>query len=222
MRALLLDYDGTLARVNENQFVQEYFQRLKDFVFTEYSLTISFRDILECAEHITNFADGKKNNYVRFLSCFAARYQSSIDWKVIFDRFYQSKFFDDLSVFVKPNLPVIELLRRLRTDSYKVVLATNPVFPKTAVLKRIDWIGLNESDFDFITYMENSYFCKPDPRYFLGICSIISVKPENCIMIGNDDMFDKSCEKVGIKYLPVEKIEGGEWDGTGLAEREKS
>lgn len=216
MKALLIDYDGTLARVDENQFTQRYFQGLKDFVQREYSLTVSFRDILQCVEHITRYADGKSNNYERFLSCFAAKYEPSVDWGLIFDRFYQSKVFDSLSVLVKPNLSAVELLRNFRQAGYKVVLATNPVFPKVAVTKRINWIGLRESDFDLITHMENSYFCKPDPRYFLGICSIIGVKPENCIMVGNDDLFDRGCEKVGIRYLPIEKIEGGEWDGTDL------
>lgn len=218
MRALLIDYDGTLSLVDENEFAQEYFQRLKDFVYKEYSLTVSSRSILECVEHITKFADGKKNNYERFLSCFIKKYEFLVDWKNVFDRFYKSDFFDGLRVLVKPNFCVIELLKKFKQTDHKVVLATNPVFPKVATIRRINWIGLNESDFDLITYMENSYFCKPDPRYFLQICSIINVRPDNCIMIGNDNLFDKSCEKVGIKYLPVQRVERGEWDGSSFIE----
>ncbi|WP_332370262.1 HAD family hydrolase [Thermotoga profunda] len=219
VKALLLDYDGTLALVDENEFTQKYFQKLKNFVYENYSLTISSKDILECVEHITKVADGKKNNYERFLSCFSKKYDFSADWKNIFDEFYQSEFFDSLKVLIKPNLRALELLKEFKQSGHKVVLATNPVFPKIAVIKRMSWIDLGESDFDLITHMENFHFCKPDPRYFLQICSIIDVKPSECLMIGNDDLFDRSCEKVGMKYLSVEKIiTGGELDGSNLVE----
>ncbi len=220
MKALLMDYDGTLALVDESEFAQKYFQTLKNFVRQNYSLDFSSKDILECVEYITRFADGRINNYERFLACFKNKYGSSENYRTIFDEFYQSESFDSLKVLVRPNPCAMELLKHFKQNGKILVLATNPVFPKVAVIKRINWIGLSESDFDLITHMENSYFCKPDPRYFLQICSIIKVKPDDCLMVGNDDLFDKSSEKAGIRYLSVEQIEkmGGELDESSFAQ----
>lgn len=219
MKALLVDYDGTLAAVDEKEFAKTYFQYLRNFVEQNFSVTISMKEILECVEHITLFADGRTNNYERFLSCFKSRYDVFLDWKTVFDRFYGSEAFDRLKELIRPNTSLISYLKACRSGGKKVVLATNPVFPKKAIVKRMNWIGLSESDFDLVTHMENSHFCKPDPRYFLQICSIIGVEPADCVMIGNDDLFDKACEKVSIKFVPVGEFHlGGDWDGSNAAE----
>jgi len=205
VKALLVDYDGTLAYVDEEVFTKSYFAQLKTFVQNRFSAVISAEKVLKCVEHITAFADGVKNNYERFLSCFGMD-DSSVDARTIFNEFYSSESFDALRELVKANLEVFELLKRAKQNGLITVLATNPVFPKVAVVKRLEWINLKEKDFDLITHMENFHFCKPDPRYYLEICSTIKVRPEDCMMIGNDELLDRACEQVKIRYTTVQEI----------------
>lgn len=220
MRALLVDYDGTLVEVNEEKFTKEYFVQLK--AFAENRMSFSGKEIMECIEQITNFADGKANNYERFLECFSKKSQLNFaDLKGIFDTFYRSKYFENLSVFVKPNISVVNLVNRAKEHGILTVLATNPVFPKIAIIKRLEWIGMTECSFDLITHMENSYYCKPDPRYFQQIISILKVAPGDCTMVGNDEYFDRSCEKIGIEFINVKEIDkiqlgGGEHGNTDV------
>ncbi|MGJ8455305.1 HAD family hydrolase [Pseudothermotoga sp. U03pept] len=205
MKAFLVDFDGTLASVDEKTFTEQYFSQLKAFAQERFSVAISPEQILRCVEHITRFADGKVNNYDRFLSCFQA--ESNLpDVRTIFNEFYLSASFDTLKRLVKPNYGVVEVLKRAKQNGLITVLATNPVFPKVAVVKRLGWINLKEEDFDLITHMENFHFCKPDPRYYLEICSTIKVKPEDCMMIGNDELLDRACEQVKIRYTKVQEI----------------
>ena len=89
-----------------------------------------------------------------------------------------------------------------------MVLATNPVFPKVAVLERLSWSGMKPEEFVLITYMENSKYCKPDPRYFLEICEKLGTTPDQCMMVGNDEFYDASCRKVGMRYMEVEDFLG--------------
>ncbi len=206
MKAILFDYDGTLALVDEDRFARAYFDRLKTFVVTKYSVQISSKDVLDCVEHIKFNADGKTNNFRRFLECFSSRLKATVDWQQVFEDFYASDEFDSLRVFVKPNLSAINVLFKARRTGLKTVLATNPVFPMIAVVKRLGWIDLNQEDFDLITAMENFHYCKPDQRYFGQICSVLNVEPKNCLMIGNDAHFDKACEMVGITFKHVSEI----------------
>ena len=79
----------------------------------------------------------------------------------------------------------------------KVILATNPIFPDSAVESRLSWIGLNTSDFDDITTYTNCSFSKPNPKYFASILEKHGLQPEECLMVGNN---------VGEDILPAAAV----------------
>jgi HAD superfamily hydrolase (TIGR01549 family) len=107
----------------------------------------------------------------------------------IFDEFY-TKGFHNAKAFTQPNGLAKELVMTARKKAGKVILATNPFFPRVAVKARLEWCGLSESDFDYITEYENSSFCKPNPDYFCQIAEKLGVDPKNCLMIGNNAQED--------------------------------
>ena len=41
-----------------------------------------------------------------------------------------------------------------------------------------------------ITDYSSDSFCKPNPKYYLSICERIGVRPEECLMVGNDESDD--------------------------------
>ncbi len=84
------------------------------------------------------------------------------------------------------------------------MLATNPIFPATAILQRLSWSGLSADNFQLITTMENMHFCKPNPGYYLEITSNINCPPENCLMAGNDTIEDLNASEAGIDTFLVE------------------
>ncbi len=67
-----------------------------------------------------------------------------------------------------------------------MILATNLIFPRVGVLSRMRWTGLKEEDFTRITDYEKSSFCKPFPKYFSEILSVLGLNPQECLMVGND------------------------------------
>ena len=84
--------------------------------------------------------------------------------------------------YVPNHKPMIE---RLKSAGLDTVLATNPLFPECAVATRLNWVGLSESDFSYITNYDNSTFCKPNPKYFTELLEKLGRKPEECFMVGN-------------------------------------
>ena len=84
---------------------------------------------------------------------------------------------------------------------YKVVLATNPLFPSIATYSRIKWAGLDPEDFEMITTFETARHSKPNPDYYRDILATLDVKPENCVMVGNDVQEDMVAKQVGMKVF---------------------
>jgi FMN phosphatase YigB (HAD superfamily) len=71
---------------------------------------------------------------------------------------------------------------------YQVVIATNALFPRAAILQRLDWAGVSASEFPYalITTFEDMHFAKPSPEYYAEILARLEVRPEEAMMIGND------------------------------------
>lgn len=93
---------------------------------------------------------------------------------------------------------VPEAIEALKGNGYRLVVATNPIFPEIAVNARLLWAGLDSADFEFCTTYENSNYCKPNPKYYQSILDHIGLKPEECLMVGNDISDDMSAGSIGI------------------------
>ena len=126
-----------------------------------------------------------------------------LKYKDKFDDFYVNEF----NICKKAcgyNPAVSETVRVLRRKGYITVAATNPIFPSVATCNRIGWAGVDKDDFALITTYENSSSCKPNPLYFTEISEKLNLKPEQCLMVGNDideDMI--SASSVGMDVYLV-------------------
>ena len=68
----------------------------------------------------------------------------------------------------------------------------------------MSYIGLKEEDFDYVTYYENSNYCKPNPMYFKELLNKFNLKPEEVIVFGNNTYEDGECAKLcGIECFMV-------------------
>ncbi|MFW6410109.1 MAG: HAD family hydrolase, partial [Halanaerobiales bacterium] len=97
-----------------------------------------------------------------------------------------------------------KLVEMLREAGYKLVLATNPLFPHIAVVERMKWAGINPGDFDFISSYEKLHFSKPNPDFFIELTNRTGVEPKNCVMIGNDVQEDLVASELGMKTFLIE------------------
>ena len=85
-----------------------------------------------------------------------------------------------------------------KENGYKVIAATNPIFPKPATYKRLEWAGLNPEDFEYITVYDNSSSCKPNLLYFKDLCEKCSISPKESLMVGNDVDEDLCSAELGF------------------------
>ena len=93
------------------------------------------------------------------------------------------------------------LVKKLKAAGYRVLLATNPIFPAIATENRIRWAGLEPEDFELYTTYENACHCKPNPDYYRDILSYMKLDPTECLMVGNDATEDTAAELAGMQVF---------------------
>ena len=110
---------------------------------------------------------------------------------------YTEKY-PSLRPLVEPIPAAPEVVAEARARGWLVVVATQPLFPLTAIVQRMEWGGLDPEAFDYITHMEAFHACKPSSHFFEELCQTIDVPPSRCVMVGNDVHDDMPAANVGI------------------------
>ncbi len=203
LECVLFDLDCTLHRMDQREFVKEYLGAIGKYMSKYgYEPKRLGKSILSSTDAAIA-ADGTRLNSEVFWSSFGECYGGAIDdmTKAQFDAFY-NEVFDTLRVFCAPVPGAADAVRYIKSLGLGTVLASNPVFPVTAQLKRAAWAGSNKDDFDLVTSIENMHYCKPNPLYYTEIADMLGVEPQNCLMVGNDvreDMF--AAEKAGMNVF---------------------
>ena len=89
----------------------------------------------------------------------------------------------------------------LKQKGYRLVLATNPLFPPVATNQRVAWAGLSPHDFEYISYYDNSSYCKPSPKYYHEILDALQLRADECYIVGNDTKEDMSAMALGFERI---------------------
>ena len=201
IKNILFDLDGTLLPMDQDKFANGYFSRLvKKLAPLGYDPQKTVDGVWAgTAAMIKN--NGERTNeeafWVKFEELFGTKALSD---KPIFDEFYRNEF-NEVKSDCGFNPAAAETVKKLKENGYKLVLATNPIFPAAATESRIKWAGLDKSDFLLYTTYENSHYCKPNPDYYGEILEKLSLDPSDCLMVGNDVAEDGAAQKLGIKVF---------------------
>ena len=195
---ILFDLDGTLLPMDQDQFTYTYFKelavKLAPLGFDPKALAGNIW--AGVAAMVKN--DGSVPNEEAFWQEFSHIYGEIVRNHIpVFEEFYANEFQKAQSVcgFSPESKEIVE---KIKKAGYKVVLATNPIFPAIATQSRIRWAGLEPEDFLLYTTYENSSFCKPNPKYYEEIVTKLGLDPKTCLMVGNDVTEDGAAKALGM------------------------
>lgn len=200
IKAILFDLDGTLLPMDEDEFKKIYFgavyNKVKHFGY-------KVEDLINAIWYGTKAMyknDGTISNEERFWEAFSTIYPESRKRdEEYFNDFYNNDFQKLAFACAKPIQPLARVfIEKLKERGYKLIIASNPIFPLVATRARIFWAGCNPDDFIDITAYQNSAFCKPNLKYYEMILERNNLKPDEVIMIGNDVREDMIVNKLGI------------------------
>lgn len=201
LTTILFDLDGTLLPMDNDVFTKGYFKLLaKKLVPHGYEAGQLVDAIWEgTAAMVKN--DGSQSNEAAFWKNFVGTYgEKALVEKPLFDEFYAQEF-QEAKGLCEMNPKAAIAVHTIKEMGLRVALATNPIFPAVATESRIRWAGLEPEEFELYTTYENIGFCKPNPDYYLEIATRLGVRPEQCLMVGNDVTEDMIAETVGMKVF---------------------
>jgi FMN phosphatase YigB (HAD superfamily) len=203
IEAVLFDLDGTILKHRVEDFLSRYFasiQKKFNWLFPEGELV---KLILASTEKMMA-NEGSKTNKEAFWEDFLSRVPYTFEeLEPLFQKFYLEDF-PSLSRPSQADPEVRKVLEELRERGYKLALATNPLFPLIAVEERLRWAGVESKKFDFVASYEVMHYSKPNPGFFKEIASFLGVRPESCLMVGNEVELDLiPASQIGMRTFLV-------------------
>ena len=189
LQAVLFDLDGTLIDVDMHRFVPIYLQRLTKYMSPHVcpkdatqtirrAVAAMFAILLEVLE--------------AELAISPERYGECLE------QFCQNDL-EILRPLVAGHPLASQLVATSLAKGWKVVLATNPIFPRAVIDARVTWGELNGDAFHYVAAYETAHFCKPNRRFFEEIADRLQVPAKKCLMVGNDALHDLSARQVGMQ-----------------------
>lgn len=201
IKNILFDLDGTLLPMDQDKFANGYFSRLvKKLAPLGYDPQKTVDGIWAGTAAMVKNNGGITNEEAFWLKFEEFFGKEALRDKPVFDEFYRNEF-NDVKSDCDFNPAAAETVKELKEKGFKLILATNPIFPAVATESRIKWAGLDKADFELYTTYENSHYCKPNPAYYGEILEKLSLNPAECLMVGNDAAEDGAAQKLGIKVF---------------------
>lgn len=201
MAVILFDLDGTLLPMDQEKFVRTYFGLLGRKVA---SYGYNPQDVIAALGKGTYAMiknDGSMTNEKRFWQVFEENLGPEVmKDRGLFEAFYANEF-QQAKCACGFHPGASEVISMLKQQGHRLILATNPLFPRIATCHRIHWAGLEPDDFELYTTYEDYRYCKPNPGYYQEIMEKIGGQPENCIMIGNDAGDDAAAAELGMRVF---------------------
>lgn len=200
---ILFDLDGTLLPMDQEAFLKLYLGLMADKM-AEYGYEPKrlVKSVWAGTEAMVRNNGLTTNEEVFWRSFRQIHGDKAMKDKPVFEEFYAVDF-PKVQTSCGCNPAAKEAVQTLKEKGYRLVLATNPLFPAVATRQRIRWAGLKEEDFVLVTTYENSRHCKPNMDYYRDVLAAVGAKPENCMMVGNDVDEDMIAARLGMEVYLV-------------------
>ena len=200
LTTILFDLDGTLLPMPDQEaFLKAYMKGLAAKVAPlGYEPKKLIDTVLMGTGRVIRNDDSLRNETVFWQAFCGVFGEKAMEHLPVFEEFYCNEF-QQVSATCGCDARAAKLIAALKEKGYRLVLATNPLFPAVATHSRIRWAGLNVEDFELVTTYENSSFCKPNIQYYEEIVKKLGLEPAQCLMVGNDVGEDMVAGKLGMK-----------------------
>jgi FMN phosphatase YigB (HAD superfamily) len=204
---LLLDLDGTLL-VNELEgFLSAYMKALSGYMKSLVEPTSLVNSLLAATQNMmANNLPDRTLKEVFDESFYPALNLKEEEVRQTIETFYR-EIFPSLRKHTELIPEAVELVDEALKRGYQVGIATNPLFPRTAILQRISWAGINldADEIALVPSYETFSFSKPNPAFFTEFLAKMGWPDGAVVMVGNDlDADIIPARKIGLPtfYTP--------------------
>ena len=203
-RALLFDLDGTLLPLDQDVFTDTFLSlAVRSFAGREEWGGKAFPRLLMRAVEAVVRNDGSVTNEERFWQAMEAMLPGQSG--AVRDAFltFYAEVFPEARRVTFPDPAISALLGVWRDAGIPLLCATSPIFPPFVQEMRLRWAGFDRPEdwFLTVTSSENCTYAKPNPLYYTELCAQNGLRPEDCLMVGNDADEDGAALQAGMRFF---------------------
>lgn len=198
---LLVDMDGTLLENNMERFLPLYLQKLGTHLQDRISPARMIQSLLAGTKAMVDKRLPGNTLEQSFDEVFYPGIEGDkANLAGTLSDFYEH-IYPELRETTAPIPAAQEFIRWAFSQKYTIAIATNPLFPRSAIEQRLAWAGLPVSEYPFtlVTSFEKFHFAKPNPAYYAEILGQLGWPDVPAVMVGNslnDDILP--AEEIGI------------------------
>jgi FMN phosphatase YigB (HAD superfamily) len=154
VRAILFDLDDTLLGNDMDRFLKAYFGLLAPHIAAYVPPEKFIPALLAATRTMVENTDPGVTNQQAFMADFFPRVGRTMDELMpVFDDFYATQF-GKLRSHTRCLPEARAVVRAAFGVGYDVVIATNPLFPDTAIRQRLEWADVADFPFKLVTSYE--------------------------------------------------------------------
>ena len=185
---LLIDLDDTLLGNNFDAFLPHYLESfsktVEPIVEPEkfvHALLSSTQDMFDNRQPDRTLQEAFEASFYPALNLDVDKFQAAAE------RFY-AEVFPKLRELTYQKPKAVRLIEYAQKRGYTIAIATNPLFPMTAISQRLSWANLSPDKFKFqlISSYETFHFAKPALEYFAEVMARLGWPEGSVIMVGDD------------------------------------
>jgi len=214
---LLLDLDDTLLGNNMDSFIPAYLRALSARLAPVAEPSKMVDALLEATHHMASDASPALTLEDKFDSVLFPRLGLARPAvQPLIDTFYRDDF-SSLAMLTERRPAASQLVAGALARGHQVAVATNPLFPRTAILQRIAWAGLSldQVPFALISSYETFHFAKPNPAYLAEFLAQLGWPEAEVVMVGDDSRMDiESAHQLGLPVFWIADP-SKDWSGVG-------
>jgi len=190
IRAILFDLDDTLLQSDMNVFMPHYLQALTVKLAPLVPPQRLIEQLMRSTRLMMANTDPKRTNQQVFEADFYPKIGHSREEMLpLLEEFYNHDF-ARLRDLTQPKPEARPLVQVAFAHGYDVAIATQPVFPLTAVRQRLEWAGVADFPYRLVTSYENMHACKPQPAFFREVLAVLGRSPSECLLAGDNPYDD--------------------------------
>jgi len=220
LTGVLFDLDGTLLDIDIDGFLNDYFSALgpvvADVLGDGIDPAVGLRAVIDSTSAMVAPHPGRTNQAV-FNERFHDITKVNLDleeYALPFERFY-SEVFPTLRKTIGPRDGARDVVQIALDLGLHVAVATNPIFPLSAIRERMRWADVHDLPVHAVTSYETMHATKPLPAYFSETASLIGAATHACLMVGDDRVLDMGAADIGMKtfYVGKDPIPASDFSG---------
>lgn len=209
LKAVLFDLDGTLLDIDIEAFLGTYFgalsEALAEVFGTGEDLDLAMHAVSDATGAMMRPHEEHTNRQVFYTQFCSLTGVDLAEHEELLERFYRDVF-PTLDAGIAPAVGGLESIAAARECGLRIAVATNPIFPRAAILHRMEWAGISPDLVDVITDFDLMHATKPHPAYFRETAALLEVDPTDCLMVGDDRVLDLSAADIGMRTFHVSEV----------------